>query len=111
MKLLLDHCVPRKLGNLFTGHQVSTCIDMQWDRLRNGILLNADAQAGFDAMITVDQNMKYQQNISTLPISVVVMCSVSNDITELSKLVPQTLAALTSLQPRQFIEVPSQIPQ
>lgn len=83
---------------------------MRWDRLRNGELLNAAAQADFDAMITVDQNLKHQQNLAALPIAVVVIRSVSNDIDELAKLVPVALAALTSLAPRQLVEVPPSEP-
>ncbi len=79
---------------------------MQWDRLRNGMLLNAAAQAGLDAMITVDQNLKHQQNLATLPIAVLVIRSVSNDIDELTKLVPLALEALTLLPPCQLVEVP-----
>jgi len=105
VKLLLDHCVPRRLGPLFAGHQVTTVAQMRWDRLRNGILLNTAAEAGFDVRITVDQNMMHQQNLQALPIAVLVMCAVSNDIDELTKRMPLVLAALVTLQPRQYVEV------
>lgn len=105
MKLLLDHCVPRRLGRLLVGHQVVTTAEIGWDRLRNGALLTAAGDAGLDAMITVDQNLRHQQNLATFPIAVVVMCSVSNDIDELAKLVPDTLVALETLQPKVLVEV------
>lgn len=106
MRLLLDHCVPQRLERALEGHQVSTAAEMQWDRLRNGDLLAAASAAGFDALITVDQNLKHQQNLATLPIAVVVIRSVSNDIDELAKLVPLVLAALRTLPARRLIEVP-----
>ena len=106
MKLLLDHCVPRRLGPLFVGHQVVTAAEMEWDRLRNGVLLSTAANAGIDAMVTVDQNLKHQQNLATLPIAVLVIRSVSNDIDELIKLVPLALEMLTQMPPRQLVEVP-----
>ena len=105
MKLLLDHCVPRRLARAFVGHDVSSAVDMRWDRLRNGALLAAAGQAGFDALITVDQNLKHQQKLQTLPIAVIVLCAVSNDIDDLTKLVPQVLVALQSLVPRRLVEL------
>ena len=79
---------------------------MRWDRLRNGELLGAAGAAGFDALITVDQNLRHQQNLGTLPIAVVIIRSVSNDIDALMALVPSVLGALASLRPRELIEVP-----
>lgn len=69
-------------------------------------LLSAAALAGFDAMITVDQNLKHQQNLATLPIAVLVIRASTNDIDSLAALVPAALAALRSLSPRQYIEIP-----
>lgn len=106
MRLLLDHCVPRRLAELFTGHQVATAAGLQWGHLRNGALLTAAAMAGFDALITVDKNLRHEQNLATLPIAVLVIRSVSNDLGELSRLVPSALSALENLQPRSLIEVP-----
>ena len=108
MKLLLDHCVPRRLAKSFTTHQVATAADMQWGRLRNGALLAEAARAGFDALVTVDQNLKHQQNLAALPLAVVVLRSPSNDIDDLTKLVPLVLAALASLMPSTLIEVPAE---
>ncbi len=98
MKLLLDHCVPHRLREMLPGHETSTASAHGWDRLRNGSLLAAAAAAGFDAVITVDQNLKHQQNPATLPIAVVVIVSRSNDIDALRRAMPAV--ALASLKPR-----------
>jgi len=50
---------------------------MGWCGRKNGELL-ALAAAEFEAFITVDQNLPYQQNIATLPIAVVVLVTPSN---------------------------------
>jgi predicted nuclease of predicted toxin-antitoxin system len=107
VKLLLDHCVPHRFARAISDHEAITAAQMQWDRLRNGALLAAASKAGFYALITADQNLKHEQNQSRLPIAVVVLCSVSNDIDELIKLVPRLLEVLQTLQPRQLIEVRS----
>jgi len=79
---------------------------MEWDRLKNGELLAAAGAAGYDVVITVDQNLKHQQNLERLPVAVLVICAVSNDIEALSKLLPDVLAALSVLEPRRLVEVP-----
>jgi predicted nuclease of predicted toxin-antitoxin system len=105
LRLLLDHCVPQRLRDALAVHDVSTAAQMQWDRLRNGALLAAAAAAGFDAVITVDQNLKHQQNVATLPIAVIVIVSRSNEIDQLTRLAPLVLTALRELKPRRLIEL------
>jgi len=63
--------------------------------VKNGKLL-ALAAARFDAFITVDKNLPYQQNTSTLPISVFVLDALSNELPYLLPLVPELEAALPS---------------
>jgi hypothetical protein len=58
---------------------------MGWAGTKNGALLKlADGQ--FDALLTVDQGIEYQQTLSSLSISVVVMMAVSNDVDDLRPL-------------------------
>lgn len=106
MKLLLDHCIPERLARALVGHQVSTAAQLQWDRLRNGELLKAAGASGFDAVLTVDQNLEHQQSLSALPVAVIVLRAVSNDIDELNRLVPEVLDSLRSLKPRTLINIP-----
>jgi len=63
MRLLLDECVPRPLKRELTGHQVSTVVEMGWSNKRNGELLTLVRAEGFDAFLTVDQNLTFQQNL------------------------------------------------
>ena len=79
MRVLLDECVPKRLGRLLSGHQVRTAPDMGWAGIRNGRLL-ALAAADFDVMITVDRNIEHQQNPATLPVAVLVLVAPSNAI-------------------------------
>ena len=61
--------------------------DMGWAGIKNGALLRlADGQ--FDALLTVDQGIEYQQNLSGLTISVVVMAAAGNDVDDLRPLLP-----------------------
>ena len=77
---------------------------MGWSGVKNGELL-ALAAADFDAFITVDKNLSYQQNLSTLPISVVLLDAYSNELAVLLPLLPDLERALSSLAARTFIRV------
>ena len=104
MRLLLDECVPKRLKRELPGHEVQTVQDMGWAGIKNGALLKlADGQ--FDALLTVDQGIEYQQNLSGLSISVVVMLAASNDVDDLRPLLPGVEQALASLRTGETIRV------
>lgn len=62
MKILLDACTPRPLRRYLPHHAVQTAQEMGWGQLKNGALLD-QAEARFDAFITTDRNLKYQQGV------------------------------------------------
>src|SRR5438876_8959293 len=104
MRLLLDECVPRRLKRELRRHEAKTVQDMGWAGITNGALLRlADGQ--FDALLTVDQGIEYQQNLSGLTISVVVMLAASNDVDDLRSLLPGVEQVLASLRTREIMRV------
>lgn len=113
MKLLLDHCVDRRLADHLAPHEVQTAAELGWHQYRNGRLLAAAAAAGFDAMLTTDKGMLHQQNQKTLPISVVILRAVSNRLSGLVPLIEPLQQVIESLPARQVIElaVPDQPPK
>ena len=98
MRLLLDESLPSRLRRSLPGHQVSTVVEMGWGGVKNGKLLSLAAQA-FDAFLTADKNLQYQQNLAKLPLAVVVLDSHSNELPHLLPLIPQLEETLTNLQP------------
>ena len=72
-RILLDQNAPFGLRQVLTGHDVRTAYEMGWDALANGILLAAAEQAGFDIMVTSDQNIGHQQNLTGRRIALVVL--------------------------------------
>jgi hypothetical protein len=62
LKILFDHDVPPPLAQALGIHDVKTARQMGWDEVRNGLLLNAAEEAGFDVLITCDKNIPSQQN-------------------------------------------------
>ena len=53
MRVLLDECLPRRLGLELTGHLVSTVPQAGWAGISNGKLLALIA-SNYDTFLTVD---------------------------------------------------------
>jgi len=70
MLILLDECVPRRLRPFLVGHDVRTIHQMGWAGRKNGQLLRLIAEQSMNVLMTVDQNLRYQQNPHRLGISV-----------------------------------------
>jgi hypothetical protein len=71
--LLFDHGTPKGLVRLLVGHTVHTAQSRGWDALSNGDLLNAADEAHFDVLLTTDRRIRYQQNLTTRRIALVVL--------------------------------------
>lgn len=73
MRLLIDECVDERLRLLFPGHDCQTARFANLAGLKNGRLLEAAEAAGFDILITVDQNIPDQQNLAGRRISLMIL--------------------------------------
>jgi len=104
MRILLDESLPQELRNELPEHTVVTVTEAGWSGLKNGELL-LQAADRFDVFVTADQNLQFQQNLSQLPIAVLVLVAVSNRIELLRLLVPRLRSALNSLQPRMLVRI------
>jgi len=77
MKLLFDQGTPVPLRNHLPRHTVETAHERGWSDLQNGDLLARAEAEGFDALVTTDQNLRYQQNLSGRRLGVVVLMTTS----------------------------------
>ena len=73
MLILFDHGAPRGIAGALPGHTVITARARGWDRLNNGALLKAAEDAAVDLLLTTDQRIRYQQNLSGRKIAIVVL--------------------------------------
>lgn len=105
MLLPLDECVPRPLKRDLVGHDVRHVVEMGWSSKRNGELLQLMVAAHFQALLTVDQNIEFQQNLRASGIGVVVVLAKTNRVKELRPLVPQILEALDRIKAGELIRV------
>jgi predicted nuclease of predicted toxin-antitoxin system len=97
VKILLDECVDERLARDFAGHEVLTVKDMGWKGKQNGDLLTL-AENNFDILVTTDRNMSFQQNLTRLNISVVVLVAATNRLNDLRALIPSSLKLLPFLR-------------
>lgn len=76
MRIVFDKNVPVGVRRFLSKHEVHTVVEMEWHpQLENGELLNAAEVAGFDVMVTSDQNIRYQQNLTGRKLALVVLGS------------------------------------
>ena len=73
MLILFDHVTPSGIAQFLPGHTVTKAKGRGWDTLTNGELLAEAERAGFDVLLTADKNMRYQQNLRSRRIAVVVL--------------------------------------
>ena len=91
--MLLDECVHKKMKLALGGHEVFTVADMKWQGIKNGKLL-ALASTKFDAFLTVDKNLRYQQRLTALPMPVIVINAVSIQWEDIIPAIPDVLLLL-----------------
>lgn len=98
MRVLLDANLPIGLAALLTPHEVQSVHHRGWSDLDNGELLEAAARE-YNALLTLDQSIRYQQNLRDRPIAILVLRARSNRIRDLEPLLPALLRALPAARP------------
>jgi hypothetical protein len=102
MRILFDQGTPVPLRALRSGHSVSTAYEMGWSELANGDLLAA-AEADFDALITTDQNLRYQQNLTGRRLAILVLPTTSWPKIRSNEV--QVIASIDALRPGEIVEL------
>ena len=97
MRILFDQGTPVPIRRALQGHTVKTAWQEGWDTLANGELLRAAEGAGFDVVVTTDQNLPHQQNMLGRKIAVVVLNKASWRL--IKPAIPQIVAAILAAQP------------
>ena len=104
MRVLLDENLPRDLVTELAGHQVTTVQASGWSGRKNGEILRS-AHGLLDALVTMDRGVQYQQNLTNLRLSLLIIRAPSNRMIHLKPLVDSILRALEDLEPGQLREV------
>jgi hypothetical protein len=105
MRVLLDECIDEGLRHVFVGHECQTCRYAGLKGLSNGQLLAAAENAGFELLVTVDQNIQYQQSLRDRSISLAVLQARTTNLDDLLLLMPELLRALETVKPGAVVRI------
>jgi hypothetical protein len=103
MRLLFDQGNPVPLRSHLPNHLVETAYEKGWSTLKNGDLLSSAEAEGFDALVTTDQNLRYQQNLTDRKISVVVL--LTTNWPRIKNHVSLVVQAIDNLHPGSYEEI------
>ena len=104
MRLLLDESLPRGLKRHLSAHEVATVPEQGWAGKSNGELLRL-AEEEFDAFLTADQNVEFQQDLRAYKLAVIVLAAQTTRLEDLEPLVSEVLSALEVAQLGEVVRV------
>jgi predicted nuclease of predicted toxin-antitoxin system len=106
MRVLIDECAPKALKYFLTknGHDCRTVQEAGWSGRENGELLRL-AEANFDVLVTLDTNLRYQQNLTGRQIAIVVLMARSNRLVNLSPYFAACATAVGKVKPGDIVLV------
>lgn len=104
MRILFDQGTPVPLRRALAAHDVTTAFEQHWGALQNGELLRAAEAAGFEAIITTDQNLRYQQNLAERKLAIVVL--LTTDWRLIRQHADSVGHAVNQLVPGSYVELP-----
>jgi len=102
VKILFDQGTPAPLRRALKQHAVATAYELGWTELDNGRLLAA-AEIEFDALVTTDKNLGYQQNLTGRRLAILILPT--TDWAELRAREAEIVAAVDVLRPGDFIQL------
>jgi hypothetical protein len=105
-KLLLDECIARKFKNHLSGQDCLTVPEAGWSGKKNGELLSLAENAGFQVLVSLDQGIQFQQNLTGRKIAVILLRARSNRLVDLLPLAEKILTSLSSIEPGTTVRIP-----
>jgi len=106
MKILLDENLPLNVNyDLGKSFIVSSVKEMGWSGLKNGKLLQLAVENEFQVMITMDRNIKNQQNLALLNIAIIILIAKDNRVDTVSKFIPKIKTLLEKGIDKNIVEI------
>ena len=103
MRILFDQGTPAPLRRHLADHAVDTAAHRGWADLDNGDLIEKAEEDGYEVLITTDQNMRYQQDLISRRLAVVVLLSTAWPDVQLR--IDEIRTALIDIRPGDVREV------
>ena len=108
MKILFDHGTPRSIARSLAGHKVTRAAQLGWHQLGNGVLIESAEEAGYDLLLSTDQNIRYQQNLNHRKIAIVVLTGQQRPNVRLH--LERISVAVNEAKPGSYVEVEIPLP-
>ncbi|HRG45069.1 MAG TPA: hypothetical protein PLG41_02605 [Leptospiraceae bacterium] len=105
MKVLIDESLPEQLAKELLEYEVFTVSQMGWKGKKNGELISLIQKEKFHAFITVDKNLRYQQNLENLPFTIIVLFVYRTKMEFIIKFLPEIKLALSNLHKSSIQEI------
>jgi hypothetical protein len=102
VKVVLDQGTPAPLRKSLPTHSVVTAYELGWATLKNGEFIQQAEVAGYELLITTDQNLKYQQNLAVRKIAILVLSTTSWP--RIERAAEQINQAIQAATPGSYIE-------
>jgi glutathione S-transferase len=103
MRVLFDQGTPVPLRTYLLKHQIVTVHELGWSRLQNGELLRRAEEAGYEALVTTDQNLRYQHSLTGRKLAIAVLMATSWP--RIEKHVGQVVAEIDRLVVAAYVEI------
>jgi hypothetical protein len=97
VRILFDQGTPVPLRRSLNGHVVATAYELGWSTVINGDLIRLAEQEGYELLITIDTNLRYQQNLRSRSIAILVLTTTSwPRIRQVTRDIQAAVAAITA---------------
>ena len=103
MKILFDNGTPKPIAEKLVGHDISFARKIGWHELENGDLIQQAEDNGYDVLLSTDKNIRYQQNLLTRKIALVVLGNAQWPVVRLY--LDRIVAAVNACTSGSYIEV------
>ena len=103
MKILFDNGTPKPIARSLPGHSITFARQVGWQELENGELIQQAEEAGFDALLSTDKNIRYQQNLTGRKIALIVLANSQWPIVQLH--VEKIIEAINACTPGSYTEI------
>jgi hypothetical protein len=102
MKIAFDNGTPNSIAPSLIGHEVTFARQIGWHELENGELIRRSEEDGYQLLLSTDKNIRYQQNLSSRKIALIVLGNSQWPIVQLH--MDKIVTAVNACTPGSYIE-------
>lgn len=102
MKILLDECITKRIKPFLSEFEILTVNDMGWSGVKNGQLMKLCIENKFDILLTIDKNLRFQQNLQNYNIAIVILDTQSSKKEDIIGLLPKFRLKINEFQKHNY---------